>query len=144
MKLNKTQLEQFESLLKSQGYKRDYSYKAEFAYWKSIIKEEDFSVYVHFDFYDFSKYKEYIPKEFPFSFEPRIIVIDTTLSTELKVPFIWDEKPLFAHYNDKKKCFVEREWNEEKILDYLEDLGDIALKFKEFYLQNIADYINKE
>lgn len=147
MKLNKTQLDQFESLLKSQGYKRDHSYKGEFLYWKSIVKEDQFKVYIQLTFYDFNKYSTYMPKEFPYSFEPAIVIVNNSLSTRLNIPFLYDGKPLFVDYNSESKDnnhFIIKECKVSEVMRYLETLKNIALKFKDFYLQNIGDYINKE
>lgn len=141
MKLSTQQLEQFESLLKSQGYKRDCGYKGEFIYWKTIIQQEDFKVFVELTFYDFSKYDQYIPKEFPISFEPKIIVIQNALSTELHIPFVYDKKPLFTKYDNKKKCFVEKELSNREIENYLRDLWYISLAFNEFYKDYLQKYI---
>lgn len=141
MKLNKTQLTQFEFLLKSQGFKWEPSYKGIFSYYKSIIKEDDFRLYVHLEFYDFSKYDQYIPKEFPFSFEPKITIVQKSLSTELEIPFIFNEHPLFSYYDYEKKCFVEVEWNDKKIWKYLDALEDIARTFMIFYNHSVKEYI---
>lgn len=141
MKLSTQQLEQFESLLKSQGYKRDYGYKGEFIYWKTILQQEDLKVCVELTFYDFSKYDQYIPKEFPISFEPKIIVIQNALSTELHIPFIYDKQPLFTKYDNEKKCFVEKELSNREIENYLRDLWYTSLAFNEFYKDYLQKYI---
>ena len=143
MKLNEIQLSCFEPILYANNYKRDCSYKGAFSYYKPLINDENFKLYVWIEFYDFRKYEQYTPKEFPFAFEPKIVVIQDSLATELKIPFIYDKKPLFAYYDDKKKCFVEKEWTEREVEKYLEVLEDIGYTFRSFYQHSVEEYITE-
>lgn len=141
MKLSKQQLEKFESLLESQGYKRDQNHKGDWMYYKALIKEDHFALYIEFNVYDFSRYSTYQPKEFPISFEPMIIIVQNSLSTTLEIPFFYDKHPLFVKYDEGKNGFVEMEWNDKKIWKYLDNLEDVARTFMIFYNHSVTQYI---
>lgn len=149
MKLSKKQLEEFEKILSSQGYKKQsYSVDREdFSWYKVVFKTEDFSVNIGMKFFDFSKYRREEFNTLPIGFDTDICIVNKTLPTTLDIPFCEDEgKSIFNFYDPEpkdKQYYKPREFTPEEVQKFLGNLESIATHFKFFYEKILDKKLSK-
>lgn len=158
MKMTKEQLEQFEEVLRERKYKKqNYSHKGDFEWFNNIIKTYDeetdksFALCVAFRFWDFSKYENFQPEEFPISFDVEIVINDNTIPAYLHHSFFGQGygNELFSNFNpdaddkDEGKWYTVRNASKEEINDYIAAIEETAYKFKAFYDEHLKEVVFK-